>query len=77
MGLPAPGSWVICNEPSGTAESHTQPLPKRPVPLASNSALKASKEPHLASMAALRAPLGAVGYGMGRPGPIEGLPGAA
>ena len=29
-GLPAPGSWVIANVPSGAPASHTQPLPKRP-----------------------------------------------
>ena len=54
IGLLAPGSWVITNEPSGLADNHTQPEPKRPTPLASNSALNDSRLPHCFSIWARR-----------------------
>ena len=58
-GLFAPGSWVMTREPSRVAESQTQPEPKRETPLATKSALKASRVPHCCSIWALRCPVGA------------------
>ena len=43
----------------GVAWSQTQPEPKRPTPLATNSFLKASRVPHWDSIWALRGPVGA------------------
>ena len=58
MGLDAPGSWVMTNVPSASADSHTQPEPKRLTPFDSKSVLKASILPHCLMICAARAPVG-------------------
>ena len=49
----------MLSSPVSSAWSQTQPLPKMVMPLASNSALKASRVPHCVSICAARLPVGA------------------
>ena len=58
-GVPAPEVFTMSSEPSAFLTSQVQPEPKLPTAEVLNAFLNSSKLPHLASMAAARAPVGA------------------
>src|SRR5574343_1868491 len=58
-GVPAAPMLTMSTVPSAFLTSQVQPEPKLPTAEVRKAVLKASSEPHLASMAAARAPVGA------------------